>query len=161
MLLVSGVLDEVDGMVAVFQVASSGDTGVYNGDMSLYSMIAMVPNNPYDVMGSWCGNSAWLYGNLVPLADTFDIDAEIRIMNHLTPSSAESDLVMKLRHFHNDGSFYSRCLVVASLSRIAATNNFPRNSGHSNNIITTIGTVAEHHIKLTIVTKRSLFNAIF
>ena len=46
--------------------------------MSLYSMIAMVPNNPYDVMGSWCGNSAWLYGNLVPLADTFDIDAEIR-----------------------------------------------------------------------------------
>ena len=46
--------------------------------MSLYSMIAMVPNNPYDVMGSWCGDSAWLYGNLVPLADTFDIDAEIR-----------------------------------------------------------------------------------
>ena len=95
MLLVSGVLDEVDGMVAVFQVASSGDTtGVFNvrisfrrkitisyicqGDMSLYSMIAMVPNNPYDVMGSWCGDSAWLYGNLVPLADTFDIDAEIR-----------------------------------------------------------------------------------
>ena len=100
MLLVSGVLDEVDGMVAVFQVASSGDTGVFNvrkpafertwnfnenyklthfqGDISLYSMIAMVPNNPYDVMGSWCGNSAWLYGNLVPLADTFDIDAEIR-----------------------------------------------------------------------------------
>ena len=31
LLLVSGVLDEVDGMVAVFQVASSGDTtGVFN-----------------------------------------------------------------------------------------------------------------------------------
>ena len=66
-----------------------------------------------------------------------------RIMNHLTPSSAESDLVMKLRHFHNDGSFYSRCLVVANLSKIGNTNTFPRNSGHGNNIITTIGTVAE------------------
>ena len=84
-------------------------------------------------------------------------------MNHLTPSSAESDLVMKLRHFHNDGSFYSRCvlfctvlqrtvlhctvlyrcLVVASLSKIGNTNTFPRNSGHGSNIITTIGTVAE------------------
>ena len=49
---------------------------------------------------------------------------------------------------------------MASLSKIAATNTFPRNSSHSNNIITTIGTVAEHHIKLTSVTNHSLFNAI-
>ena len=35
MLLVSGVLDEVDGMVAVFQVASSGDSGVFNVRISL------------------------------------------------------------------------------------------------------------------------------
>ena len=36
MLLVSGVLDEVDGMVAVFQVVSSGDTGVYNVRMNIF-----------------------------------------------------------------------------------------------------------------------------
>ena len=49
---------------------------------------------------------------------------------------------------------------MASLSKIAATNTFPRNSSHSNNIITTIGTVAEHNIKLTMVTNHSKFNAI-
>ena len=49
---------------------------------------------------------------------------------------------------------------MANLSKIAATNTFPRNSSHRNNIITTIGTVAEHYIKLTSVTNHSKFNAI-
>ena len=54
LLLVSGVMDEVDGALAVFEVTEAGE----------YRLRQMVDNNPYDVMGCWVTTDTWLAGHM-------------------------------------------------------------------------------------------------
>lgn len=55
LVLVAGVIDHVDGKIAVFQRSA--------GTLTL---ISETDNSPYDVMGSWCGESSWLCGSMGP-----------------------------------------------------------------------------------------------
>ena len=90
LVLVAGVVDAVDGKIAVFQ-RSGG----------LLSLISHTDNSPYDVMGSWCGETSWLCG---------DIDTNINLCQ------AQPDTIIphtSLLLFY-EGRNYLRCLHVSS-----------------------------------------------
>ena len=58
LLLVSGVMDEVYGALAVFEVTEAGE----------YRLRQMVDNNPYDVMGCWVTTDTWLAGDMTTVS---------------------------------------------------------------------------------------------
>jgi len=116
LLLVSGVIDEVDGILAVFEVTGTGE----------YKLKVMVENNPYDVMGCWVTQDTWLAGNMStiisPDGHFFTMEAKLNLCHlpddddddHDTFDDDElcQDTVLRYRHPTADGSNYLRCLVV-------------------------------------------------
>ena len=104
LVLVAGVVDDLDGKIAVFQ--RSG------GSLSL---ISHTDNSPYDVMGSWCGETSWLCGDM----STDNNDTNINLCR-AQPGTIEPhcNLVLKFRQeYYEDPGFtrnYLRCLHVSS-----------------------------------------------
>ena len=100
LVLVAGVVDDLDGKIAVFQRAG--------GSLSL---IAHTDNSPYDVMGSWCGETSWLCGDM----DAFSLDTNISLCR-AQPTSVvpHGSLVLKFRPGFYESRNYLRCLHVST-----------------------------------------------
>jgi len=113
LLLVAGVINEIDGMISVL-------------DTSNFSILWTVPNNPYDVMGAWVpgnlsghlGEGQWLSGRMVDFEDEeFDEPCAMVQINTPNPSALkeypEQRTILKMRGDHYDGTNYLRCLLVS------------------------------------------------
>ena len=100
LVLVAGVVDEVDGKIAVFE--RSG------GSLRL---ISHTDNSPYDVMGSWCGETSWLSGDMGALG----LDTNINLCQAQSETvSPHCNLVLKFRPGFHEVRNYLRCLHVST-----------------------------------------------
>jgi len=110
LLLVAGVIDEVEGEVAILETVT-------------YTVLWRVPNNPYDVMGAWCGVTSWLSGSMSLLEDETCsmlrlnslVDTKVEDVAPDTDAWVETHVqstVLQVRSQMEDGTNYLRCLTV-------------------------------------------------
>jgi len=134
LLMVAGVMNDVDGKIAMFMLSEDGEL----------TLDSIIENNPYDVMGTWCDDNTWISGNLLPRLDFFSADAEIRV--HCLQSQSldnETDDMCQLLRFRyptNDCSNYFRCLLVSDYRKISRETfpDYGTAQRHNTNIVMTM-----------------------
>ena len=60
--LVAGVMTETKGEIAIFDTKGSGSSPSSHLN---YQLLFRVENNPYDVLGDWCGEHHFLAGRIL------------------------------------------------------------------------------------------------
>ena len=112
LVLVAGVIDEVDGKIAVFQ-RSGG----------LLTLISHTDNSPYDVMGTWCGETSWLCGDMGSLG----LDTNINLCQAQDGTmEPHTNLALKFKQTDlYESRNYLRCLHVSPVVRGVAARQRP------------------------------------
>ena len=103
--LVAGVMTEIQGEIAIFDTRRS-EPGPSASDLD-YQLLVRVQNNPYDVLGDWCGEHHFLSGRLVD----DDILGAVVVMCEAWPGPGEAVVRNVVIRFRDDGANYLRCLI--------------------------------------------------
>ena len=102
----AGVITDIRGEIAIF------DT--HNASLD-YQLLLRVENNPYDVLGDWCGEHHFLCGRLVDediLGAVVYICEAVPGRQHSLAEPAGEDVFRNLVvKFRDEGTNYLRCLI--------------------------------------------------
>jgi len=114
LLLVSGVVSDINGEIAILKKNTSKDNVTID-----YSVLCRVNNNPYDVMGDWVSNTHFLSGKLDdidnhvwPSATLLMCEADPSLPSNTTSPSASLAIKNIVLRLQGDNTVYLRCLHV-------------------------------------------------
>jgi len=113
LLLVAGVVSEIDGEIAVFKVDKQSNE-------KAYSILCRVSNNPYDVMGDWASQTHFFSGRLTlvpgsvwPTATLYMCEADPTISPD-TPSLNNNIVKNIVLRLQDENTNYLRCLHITN-----------------------------------------------
>ncbi|XP_023329717.1 F-box/WD repeat-containing protein 5 [Eurytemora carolleeae] len=128
LLLVAGVVSDINGEIAVFMKTTDNEKNKSN-----YSILCRVSNNPYDVMGDWVSEFHFFSGRLIESPDVDGASSALYICEanpslSLNPdiSSPYASNVIKhvVLRMQDENINYLRCLHVTNRSMFKDDNAF-------------------------------------
>jgi hypothetical protein len=110
---VAGVMTEIRGEIAIFDTC--GNSSSIPSPSLDYQLLLRVENNPYDVLGDWCGEYHFLAGRLIDedvLGSVVVICEAVPGLQQRLDVPAGEDVVRNVVvRFRDDGTNYLRCLI--------------------------------------------------